>query len=339
MEPAVEVETVVGPLLLARADSVIGPALSRWKVWETAETRYLKETLRPGQTFVDVGANVGYFSVLAAQLVGPTGTVIAVEPEARNLDLLYRNLARNGCEGALVIPYAAHSAGGTMTLSLDEENRGGHRLVPRDHAGVCVRCVRLDDVLPERVDVVKIDVQGYDHEVIEGLQRTLAANRGATVIAELSRTELERRGVDREAVLARYEALDFTLSLFDRHGELRRVSAAGALAASRDPDIPAELTLVLERPAAAPFSIDSSPTRVDGLEVNETPDGLIVFQPTGNRAHELNHTAAIVFDLCTGERSIASMVQLVQKAYELPEPPTAEVEACLDRLRREGVIV
>ena len=50
-------------------------------------------------------------------------------------------------------------------------------------------------------------------------------------------------------------------------------------------------------------------------------------------------TRFALFDLCTGECSVASMVQLVQKAYELPEPPTTEVEACLDRLRREGVIV
>lgn len=65
--PVVEVETVVGPLLLPRNDHVITPELAHWGGWEQpAETRYLQATLRPGQTFVDVGAHVGYFSVLAA---------------------------------------------------------------------------------------------------------------------------------------------------------------------------------------------------------------------------------------------------------------------------------
>ena len=161
-------------------------------MWEPRETRYLTTLLQAGQTFVDVGANVGYFSLFAADLVGPGGTVIAVEPEPRNLDLLQRNIARNGVETVRVLPFAAAAAEGTMSLALDEENRGAHRLVASDdpQAGPCVRCVRLDDVLPERVDLIKIDAQGYDHEVIEGLERTLAANPKATLLVELSRSSL-----------------------------------------------------------------------------------------------------------------------------------------------------
>ena len=340
LEPVVEAQTVAGRLLLPRADTIITPELISRGLWEPRETRYLTTLLKAGQTFVDVGAHVGYFSLFAARLVGPGGTVIAVEPEPRNLDLLRRNIARNGVDTVRVLPFAAAAAEATMSLALDEENRGAHRLVASDdpEAGPSVRCVRLDDVLPERVDVIKVDAQGYDHEVVEGLERTLAANPQATLMVELSRFELTRRGIDPETVLARYEELDFVLSMFDHSGAPRRLSAAEALVFTRGPDAPDDFSLILERPAALRFDGDARPRWADGLEITETDDGLEVLQPDGGRRHELNLTAALVFELCSGERSVAAIVAVVQDAFELAEPPTAEVLACLDQLRREGVV-
>jgi hypothetical protein len=227
-----------------------------------------------------------------------------------------------------------------MSLALDEENRGAHRLVASDdpQAGPCVRCVRLDDVLPERVDLIKIDAQGYDHEVIEGLERTLAANPKATLLVELSRFELARRGIDPETVFARYEELDFVLARFDASGAAQRVSAAEALAFTRDPESPDDFSLILERPAAPRFDGKARPRWVDSLEIIETEDGLEVLQPASGRWHELNLTAALVFELCSGERSVTAIAEVVQDAFELAEPPTAEVLSCLDLLRREGVV-
>jgi FkbM family methyltransferase len=339
LEPVTEARTVVGRLLVPLADTIIAHDLIRLGFWEPRETRYLQTLLQAGQTFVDVGANVGYFSLLAAALVGPTGTVIAVEPEPRNIDLLRRNIARNGADTVRVIPFAAAAAEATMSLALDEQNRGAHRLVASDdpQAGPSVRCVRLDEVLPERVDVIKVDAQGYDHEVVEGLERTLAANPFATLIVELSGFELSRRGVDPATVLTRYEELDFVLSIFEASGATRRVSAAEALAFAQGPDAPDDFSLILERPAPL-FDGDAHPRWADGLQITETEDGLEVVQPESGRMHELNLTAALVFELCSGERSVSAIVAVVQDAFELAEPPTAEVLACLDQLRRERVV-
>jgi hypothetical protein len=129
LEPVVEAQTTVGPLLLPSADEVITPTLCRYGVWEPGETRFLRALVRPGDVFVDVGAHVGYFSLLAASRVGEEGAVIAVEPEPRNLRLLRANLARNGASRARVIPLAAYSHSVWMSLACDEHNRGGHRLV------------------------------------------------------------------------------------------------------------------------------------------------------------------------------------------------------------------
>jgi FkbM family methyltransferase len=339
-DPVVDVETVVGPLLLPRDDTVITSVLGSCGEWEPFETRYLGSTLRPGQTFVDVGAHVGYFSVLASKCVGPTGTVIAVEPEPRNLHLLRQNLTRNGCGDVQVVPFAAHSRRGWTSLALSEQNRGAHRLVPLGEAETIVRCVRLDDLLPAKVDVVKIDAQGYDHDVVAGLERTLAANPEMTVISELSRSELAHRGLDVESVLDWYVAHHFTLSLFDDSGRLNEMSADAALGTCRARNW-ADLSVVLRTPSSPSlgrWKPDERPRRADGLEVNEVLDGLIVVQPAEDHVHYLNHTAAVVFDLCTGQHEVSEIAELVQAIYELPEPPEAEVEDCLRGLGRQGLV-
>jgi FkbM family methyltransferase len=339
-EPALDVKTAGGQLLLPRRDRVMTRELAAHGVWKPATTDWLRSTLRPGQTFVDVGAHVGYFSVLASRLVGPTGAVIAVEPESRNLDLLRRNLARNDCTNSLVVPFAAHSMRAWMSLALDQENRGGHRLVRLGAARTRVRCVRLDDVLPPNVDVVKIDAQGYDHDIVEGLERTLATNPQLIVIVELSAKELGRRRVDPGWVLARYESLGFDLSVFDGGRCLRRLSSEEVLANCRAEGRHVGLSVILSRAEQGRLAARSRahPAKVEGLEVNVASGGMTVFQAARNRVHQLNPSAALVFDLCTGDNPLAEIIELVQKVYGLPDPPAAEVRRCLDRLYEEGLV-
>ena len=246
LEPVVDVDTHVGPLLLPAGDGIITRALQDYGLWERQETAYLIMTLLPGQTFVDIGAHVGYFSVLASKRVGPTGRVIAFEPEARNLDLLERNLWRNGCDNAVVVPYACSDRPQDLSLALDEENRGAHHLVPPGQGGVPVRCVRPDDVLSGTADVVKIDAQGYDHEVIAGLRRTWTACPDLLIMSELSYGELDRRGIEPADVLAGYEELGFELAMFDAGGHLSVMPAEAVDTVSRTLG-QADVTLILRR--------------------------------------------------------------------------------------------
>jgi FkbM family methyltransferase len=333
--PAIEVETVVGPLLYPAWDRVVAPALRRGQIWELAETRFLHATLRRGQTFVDVGAHVGYFTVLASKIVGSGGRVFAVEPAPENVELLRLNLTRNECTNVVVLPVAAAAAPGRATLELDEENSGGHRLLPPNTAGTPVECVRLDDVIPASPDVVKVDAQGYDHEVVDGLERLLAGNPRMTVLVELSPGELAHRDVDPASVLDRYVAEGFAISTLDERGRLYRSSAGDVLAGLSGGRFPRDFSLVLERHEA----VEALPRRVDGLEVRPTREGVLrVYDPARDRLHSLNDTAALVFELCTGTQSVAAIVAAVQAAYALRDPPTTEVEQCLAHLRVERLV-
>lgn len=74
------------------------------------------------------------------------------------------------------------------------------------------------------------------------------------------------------------------------------------------------------------------------LDVHEVEDGLVIYDLRSERVHYLNETASFVFILCTGEHDVARIVELIQGAWELPEAPQAEVTACLEQLRDEGLI-
>jgi hypothetical protein len=80
------------------------------------------------------------------------------------------------------------------------------------------------------------------------------------------------------------------------------------------------------------------PKQSDGLEVNELPDGYIIYQQATDRVHYLNRTAVLVFEMCNGQVAAEAIPGLLKKAYDLTAPPVAEVEQCLARFLDEGLV-
>jgi hypothetical protein len=80
------------------------------------------------------------------------------------------------------------------------------------------------------------------------------------------------------------------------------------------------------------------PTRVSDIEINEVADGYIVHDRAADKVHYLNHTAAILLELCNGQSALAELPELMRQAFDLSAPPAAEVRDCLEQLIREGLI-
>ena len=83
---------------------------------------------------------------------------------------------------------------------------------------------------------------------------------------------------------------------------------------------------------------DNAPKQVEGLEVNQLADGYVIYEANRDRVHYLNPTAVLVLEMCNGRVAADEIPGLVQQAYGLVEPPTAEVIDCLTKLRDEGLI-
>jgi FkbM family methyltransferase len=176
--------------------------------------------------FLDIGANMGYFSVLGSQLVGPSGSVVAVEPDPRNLQLLRANLWRNHCSNASVLPVAADSRRGHIAVVTFPEGGGATevtrdpsyyeedgRVEVEDIGKVMVPSARLDELIVPPVHVMKMDTQFTEPEVIEGLCETIAASPELLIITEFGPTELRRREADPLGLLGRWSELGFEITV------------------------------------------------------------------------------------------------------------------------------
>ena len=80
------------------------------------------------------------------------------------------------------------------------------------------------------------------------------------------------------------------------------------------------------------------PVRAEGIEIHEVVDGFVVYDPTRDKVHYLNHTAAVVLQLCDGNNGAHEISGFIQKAYDLSEPPIEEVRECLGLLVSEGLV-
>jgi len=174
-------------LTFMSSDHVILPRLQRDGVWEENTTEFIRRHLKPGQTFVDVGANVGYFSVLASRLVGAKGQVYAFEAAADNFALLQRNLAANGCQNVAAQQVAAADVDGEALL-IRKPDAGHHTLIGASREGgdtEVVKCARLNSLLPlVQPAMVKIDVEGAERLVLQGAEEWLRTSEPITVIVE-----------------------------------------------------------------------------------------------------------------------------------------------------------
>jgi FkbM family methyltransferase len=155
-------------LALDRLDSL---RLGRGKGYEPGVTALIRQTLRPGDVFVDVGAHIGWHSLAAAEAVGRDGIVIALEPSPENYEILMRNLKH---AEALAIPLrlAATEWPGHERLFHNPKNTGDNRLCAMPGwASVLVATIRLDDLLRcygYKAALVKIDTQGAEIRVLAG---------------------------------------------------------------------------------------------------------------------------------------------------------------------------
>ena len=212
------------PIFLNPSDRMITPRIMAG-LFELRETQVVLGSVGRGDTFVDVGANVGYYTLLAAKLVGEEGRVIAFEPDPESFALLERNVRLNGFENVILEQKAVSNEPGTVRLYLAPENKGDHRIYetrrqPREF--VEVEAVTLDHYFSddlERIDFVKIDVQGADLAVLEGMTEIFDANQHLLLSVEFWPYGLREFGDEARDLLDFAVARDFRLYDF-RAGEV-----------------------------------------------------------------------------------------------------------------------
>jgi FkbM family methyltransferase len=195
-----------GPLWIPASDGVMRPFIEDRGTWEPEEGALLGQFFRPGLRFLDVGANVGYFSLLVA-LRCREAVVHAFEPHPLTSQVLALNAWSSGAD---ITPHALALSDGARVLALTtaESNLGDTRSRAAGSGTMLSPAAPLDAVLPDAVfDLVKIDVQGFEAEVIGGMAGMIARSPSVVIVAEFWPAALRERGLDPVAVLAGYRDL------------------------------------------------------------------------------------------------------------------------------------
>jgi FkbM family methyltransferase len=208
-------------------DYAVGHTIARTGSYEPAVSATLREVLGPGGTFVDAGANIGWFSMLGASLVGPSGRVIAVEPNPTNVGLLRDSAKENGFDNIDVLTVALAARPGSVALETDGSNG---RVTPIDGppvepimASFVVAARPLDDVLSDagvtRVDAIKIDVEGAEPLVLKGAGGTITRHR-PVLISEFYPLALDSSPWgNAQGYLAMLRAFGYRLSVIGSEGD------------------------------------------------------------------------------------------------------------------------
>ncbi|WGM45186.1 hypothetical protein KOAAANKH_00046 [Brevundimonas sp. NIBR10] len=230
-------------------DGDISGSLIRRGYWERWTTLSVLSLIRPGDRIVEVGANLGYYTVLMADAVRPTGSVLALEANPRLADLAQRSLALNGLDDrARVLAQAALDRMGTVSFVTSRTVSGGGHVAVLDQPPFAdsevieAPAARLDDLIQGRVDLIRMDAEGSEPFVMTGAERILSDNPDIVVCMEWSPVQIVSR-TDPAAFVDRMAADGFRFWRMERDARLTPLSidalkAAGhtdIVACRRDP--------------------------------------------------------------------------------------------------------
>lgn len=185
-------------------------------VWEPDISHWLAEHLRPGDVVVDIGANIGYFSLLAATRVGPTGRVLAFEPVPSIADMLTSNVRRNNLPIDVRRVVVGDAPGSTEIFRSAGTNigrsgtSGGAGTVSEGSVPVVRAAEAIEEELWPRIRFIKVDVEGDERRVLRGLEPVLRAlSPGAAVFVEVTPADLEARGETADELMTTMRRLGF----------------------------------------------------------------------------------------------------------------------------------
>jgi FkbM family methyltransferase len=195
----------------------LGEAIQRWMylgTFEPKETAAARSWLRPGTTFLDVGANFGYFTLLAASRVGTSGRVLSVEPSPYAYGRLAETVRANPLPQVEVFQMGLSDRNGVLDLYLSpDEFHSPTMSASSGGVPVEVPVRRLDECLDEwgveRVDLMKMDVEGHEPHVLEGASAILSTGRIRAVLCEFNDHWLRQQGSSPEALHATFLAAGF----------------------------------------------------------------------------------------------------------------------------------
>lgn len=217
-------------------DLSVAPSFLVGASWEPALTRLFDSLLKPGMTVVDIGSNFGYFTLLAATAVGSNGHVYSFEADPRNFEILHQNVAVNWMWDRVHIEHCAvldaprkidfyrnqKFLGCNSLFVAHPENPGFER--------VSIDARPLDEMVPGSVDLIKIDAEGSEPRILEGMRGVLERSPQIKIAMEFNLHTLRVAGTEPEAFLQRIKQLGLAPAMVNGDSSLGPINERALLA-------------------------------------------------------------------------------------------------------------
>lgn len=214
----------LGNVAFPSYDDLISKSINDDGVWEENEFNWVMENVKEGDVCINIGANVGYFTCVMSRKTGKTGKVFSIEANPEFEYFLNKNIERTNTGNVSLIMSAAGNTSGTTELFINSDNCGDNRIFNPDiiknplddrfsdkKTTISVPIDKVDNlVLVDKVDVILIDCQGWDHEVIRGMKNIIEKSR-PKILTEFVPKWLSDLGENPENILKEYQSLGYDL--------------------------------------------------------------------------------------------------------------------------------
>lgn len=203
-------------------DWAVAPTMLFAQYWEPEETKICEKYIKPGMVVVDIGAYIGYYSLLASKLVGDEGRVYSFEPSSDCIHILHRNLEINGCKNVKVFEKAVFDKIGDADYYLVYDNPSNSSMVQSLEYYKTIRVITtcLDEELAnEKVDFIKMDIEGGEVFALCGMKNIIRNNPDLMMIAEVYPAGLIEAGSTVKQYVSTLQEY-FNLFTIDKHGRL-----------------------------------------------------------------------------------------------------------------------
>jgi FkbM family methyltransferase len=204
-----------------------GLRLSIRGIHNEEEAMMVRNNIKKDEIVVDLGAHIGYYSLMMAKLVGKNGKVFAFEPEPRNLELLYKNIEVNLYKNVKVIPKAVSDIDGECSLFVGQESFGANKIFKpkktdtQKFEEIKTKTIRLDDYFEElgflkKISFIKMDIEGSEVRALQGMKNILEFNENLKIFTEINRDALEDSNSNFRDMLEFLKNYDFKFYISDK---------------------------------------------------------------------------------------------------------------------------
>lgn len=172
----------------------------KFGLYEPDISRYVINTLKKGDVFVDVGANSGYYSLLASNLIGKSGLVYSFEPHPETFERLRENIRLNEVDNVKAhnIAISSYDGKGTLNVSKSSDGLNSLKFIPLAAGKIEIDVRKLDSILSEMtINAIKIDAEGAELDIIQGASELISRSRGLKIVYEMDKEETGQKLLDK----------------------------------------------------------------------------------------------------------------------------------------------